>query len=149
MKDVEEKINEANLKGKRYRGGKREKSTMVCDFITCLAVCHNVTPSIDEGKKVYQASSPDEIALVKISESVGMELIERNVKEIIVRNPLGNREVFTVLQMFPFTSASKRMGIIVRHNATGRIIFYLKGADSVMAKKIYENLRSSVEDQCE
>jgi magnesium-transporting ATPase (P-type) len=28
------------------------------------------------------------------------------------------------------------MGIIVKHNATGRIIFYLKGADSVMAKKI-------------
>jgi phospholipid-translocating ATPase len=38
--------------------------------------------------------------------------------------------------MFPFTSASKRMGIILKHNATGRIIFYLKGADSVMAKKI-------------
>jgi phospholipid-translocating ATPase len=46
--------------------------------------------------------------------------------------------------MFPFTSASKRMGIIVRHSSTGRIIFYLKGADSVMLKKIYENLRSSV-----
>lgn len=41
------------------------------------------------------------------------------------------------------------MGIIVRHNSTGRIVFYLKGADSVMAKKISENLRSSVEDQCE
>lgn len=46
--------------------------------------------------------------------------------------------------MFPFTSASKRMGIIVKHNATNRIVFYLKGADSVMSKKIYENLRSSV-----
>ncbi len=32
---------------------------MVRDFITCLAVCHNVTPSIDNGNKVYQASSPD------------------------------------------------------------------------------------------
>lgn len=28
------------------------------------------------------------------------------------------------------------MGIVVKHNTTGRIIFYLKGADSVMAKKI-------------
>ena len=51
--------------------------------------------------------------------------------------------------MFPFTSASKRMGIIVRHNSTGRILFYLKGADYGMAKKISENLRASVEDQCE
>lgn len=32
---------------------------MVKDFILCLALCHNVTPSIDNGKKVYQASSPD------------------------------------------------------------------------------------------
>lgn len=35
--------------------------------------------------------------------------------------------------MFPFTSASKRMGIILKHNNTGRVIFYLKGADSVMS----------------
>lgn len=53
---------------------------MVRDFITALAVCHNVTPSMDNGKKVYQASSPDEIALVKIAESVNLELLERSVK---------------------------------------------------------------------
>jgi phospholipid-translocating ATPase len=93
---------------------------------------------------MYQASSPDEIALVKIAESVNLELIERSVKEVVVKNPMGAREVFAILQVFPFTSASKRMGIIVRHCATNRIIFYLKGADSVMSKKIYENLRSSV-----
>ncbi len=45
--------------------------------------------------------------------------------------------MYSILQIFPFTSSSKRMGIIVRHNNTGRIIFYLKGADSVMSKKIY------------
>jgi magnesium-transporting ATPase (P-type) len=33
---------------------------MVQDFITCLAICHNVTPSVDDnGHKAYQASSPD------------------------------------------------------------------------------------------
>ena len=58
------------------------------------------------------------------------------MKEIILKNPLSGRETFTILQMFPFTSASKRMGIILKHNGTGRIIFYLKGADSVMTKKI-------------
>lgn len=67
MADVVKKVNEANLIGKKYKSGKRDKHAMVRDFITCLAVCHNVTPSIDNGVKVYQASSPDEIALVKIA----------------------------------------------------------------------------------
>jgi len=32
-------------------------------------VCHNVTPIINEkGEKEFQASSPDEVALVKMAE---------------------------------------------------------------------------------
>lgn len=41
---------------------------MVRDFITALALCHNVTPvfpdEFDKNKKEFMASSPDEIALV-------------------------------------------------------------------------------------
>ena len=40
----------------------------------------------------------------------------------------------------------KRMRTIVRHEATGRIIFYLKGADSMMVNKVSENLRGFVLD---
>ena len=44
-----------------------------------LALCHNVTPiTEDDGTKSYQASSPDEIALVTIAESLGLKLIERD-----------------------------------------------------------------------
>lgn len=67
MKDIEEKVLAANKLGKKYKIFKRNKHHIVRDFITCLAVCHNVTPSEENGQKVYQASSPDEIALVKIS----------------------------------------------------------------------------------
>ncbi|KAF7260604.1 hypothetical protein EG68_02030 [Paragonimus skrjabini miyazakii] len=35
--------------------------------------------------------------------------------------------------MFPFSSESKRMGIIVRDRASKRITFYVKGVDTVMA----------------
>lgn len=59
MADVQKKMKQANLLGKKYKGGKRDRYVMVRDFITALAVCHNVTPSMDNGKKVYQASSPD------------------------------------------------------------------------------------------
>ena len=43
-------------------------------FALCL--CHNVTPIYDgDNPKTFQASSPDEIALVKIAEEIGIDLI--------------------------------------------------------------------------
>ncbi len=60
MKDVEEKIHSAMLAtGKKPNYIKRDKYYRTRDMITCLAVCHNVTPSIEGGVKTYQASSPD------------------------------------------------------------------------------------------
>jgi magnesium-transporting ATPase (P-type) len=38
--------------------------------ITALAICHNVTPVVDEGVRTYQAASPDEMALVKFADDV-------------------------------------------------------------------------------
>ena len=67
MADVVKKVAEANLLGKKYKSVKRDKHAMVSEFVTWLDVCYNVTTSIDNGVKVYQASSPDEIALVKIA----------------------------------------------------------------------------------
>lgn len=39
---------------------------------------------------------------------------------------------YDILQLFPFTPETKRMGIIVRDKQTNEIVFYLKGADTVM-----------------
>jgi len=42
------------------------------EFLTLLAVCHTVIPEVkDDGKMVYQASSPDEAALVAGAELLG------------------------------------------------------------------------------
>lgn len=46
---------------------------------------------------------------------------------------------FQILQLFPFTSESKRMGIIVRDSGSGEITFYLKGADVVMSSIVQYN----------
>lgn len=102
--------------------------------VLALALAHNVTPVVEDGQVVYQASSPDEIALVEFTESVDVALVDRTTTEITIRNPLGDLEKFDILQVFPFTSESKRMGIVVRSQATGAITFYMKGADVVMAR---------------
>ncbi len=41
------------------------------------------------------------------------------------------------------------MGIVVRHNESGRYIFYLKGADTVMKNKVPEFQRGFLLDECE
>jgi len=50
---------------------KRRQECILRDLLTSLILCNNVTPVIDEGARILQASSPDEIALVKFAESVG------------------------------------------------------------------------------
>src|SRR5437588_9635759 len=87
----------------------------------------------------YQASSPDEVAIVKWTESVGLTLVFRDINEIHLRTPHGDILEFKILQIFPFTSENKRMGIVVRDKQTQEITFYEKGADVVMSKIVQYN----------
>jgi phospholipid-translocating ATPase len=101
-----------------------------------------VTPvTNDDGSVTYQASSPDEVAIVTWTASVGLTLVFRDRKRIELQTPNGSRLKFDILDIFPFTSESKRMGIVVRDTQTGDITFLQKGADVVMAKIVQRNDR--------
>ena len=132
MEDVQLKMEECTKSGRKFTMPVRGKAFILRDFTTCLAVCHNVTPMLEDGKRTLQASSPDDIALVNIAESLGLGLEEKTLKEVAIRNCQGKRESFRILQNFPFTSTRKRMGIILQHSDSGRIVFFMKGADTVM-----------------
>ncbi|KAG6031244.1 hypothetical protein E4U41_007646 [Claviceps citrina] len=134
---------------------RREIGARVRDVVLALALCHNVTPTVDteDGKEVtsYQASSPDEIAIVKWTESVGLKLSSRDRKSMTLESTETGRPVVRVriLEAFPFTSDGKRMGIIVHFQdntrstspslSTGEIWFYQKGADTVMGTIVAAN----------
>uniref|UniRef100_A0A8C4SHD8 P-type phospholipid transporter n=1 Tax=Erpetoichthys calabaricus TaxID=27687 RepID=A0A8C4SHD8_ERPCA len=129
-------------------------SSRVHEAVKAIALCHNVTPvyesngvtdqaeaeqHYEDSCRVYQASSPDEVALVQWTESVGLTLVGRDLSSVHLRTPGGQILNFTILQIFPFTYESKRMGIIVRDESTGEITFYMKGADVVMAGIVQYN----------
>jgi len=134
---------------------RREIGARVRDVVLALALCHNVTPTTDEedGKTVtsYQASSPDEIAIVRWTESVGLRLVYRDRKGMTLEATDSGRKVVQVriLDVFPFTSDSKRMGIIVQFYervqssppplSSGEIWFFQKGADTVMGSIVAAN----------
>ncbi|KDQ11220.1 hypothetical protein BOTBODRAFT_35523 [Botryobasidium botryosum FD-172 SS1] len=127
--------------------GRRDMSSRVRDVVMSLALCHNVTPvTNDDGTVTYQASSPDEVAIVKWTESVGLTLVFRDRTRIDLQGPHGTVLSFDVLEIFPFTSESKRMGIIVRDRQSGEITFLQKGADVVMAKIVQRN--DWLEEEC-
>ena len=61
--------------------------------------------------------------------------MERDEKKIIIRDADGQLLEYEVIQNFPFSSDTKRMGIILRGKEDGKIHFYLKGAEVVMRDK--------------
>lgn len=56
---------------------KRRQECLLRDCLNALILCNNVTPVLDEGSRILQASSPDEIALVKFAENIGFIMRER------------------------------------------------------------------------
>lgn len=120
---------------------RRDMPQRVFDMVESLALCHNVTPAIeDDGQIAYQASSPDEVAIVKWTELVGVVLAERTLSTITLRiDSADTMLTYDVLQVFPFTSESKRMGIVVQSRLTGEISFIQKGADTVMSRIVQYN----------
>jgi len=124
--------------------------------VLALALCHNVTPTTEEENghiaTAYQASSPDEIAIVRWTESVGLRLVHRDRHGITLSSVETGRVVVRVriLEVFPFTSEGKRMGIIVQFHQSSEnsqqisedaaeIWFYQKGADTVMTTIVAAN----------
>ncbi|KAI2641926.1 phospholipid-translocating P-type ATPase [Hypomontagnella submonticulosa] len=133
---------------------RREIGSRVRDVVLALALCHNVTPTVEEenGQTItsYQASSPDEIAIVRWTESVGLRLAYRDRKSMILESTESGKVVVRVqiLDIFPFTSDGKRMGIIVQFQErlkpsggsdNGEMWFYQKGADTVMGSIVAAN----------
>ena len=90
-------------------------------------------------QRQYKASSPDEIALVKFTESVGMTLCHRTLNSISVQRLDGVVLEFEILFLFPFTSELRRMSVVVREKETGKVWFYCKGADGSVGPMLQYN----------
>ena len=54
-----------------------------------------------------------------------------------------------MLANFPFSSESKRMGIVLKNKESEKIIFYLKGAETVMKATVRPGQRATIDESCE
>ncbi|KAG2019667.1 phospholipid-translocating ATPase [Coprinopsis cinerea AmutBmut pab1-1] len=113
-------------------------------FFTVLSLCHTVLAAVDPNTREvsYKAQSPDEAALVQAAADVGYKFMGRDKETLFLKTPASPEvERYELLNILEFTSARKRMSVVVRklddNQQDQRPILLVKGADNV----IFERLR--------
>jgi phospholipid-transporting ATPase len=108
---------------------------LIQEFLTLLAVCHTVIPEYDDNEELqYQASSPDEAALVDGAKSLGYLFHTRKPRSVTI-SVHGKDEEYEVLAVNEFNSTRKRMSVIVR-DPHGQVKVMIKGADTVIFERL-------------
>ncbi len=122
------------------------------EFVTLLSVCHSIIPEYPSGKDgpvVYNASSPDEKALVLLAKNVHYYFYDGHVQILefdgydatidghrFFVNIFGEQHQFDIYNMLEFTSQRKRMSVICRDPRDGKMKLYCKGADNVLYQRL-------------
>ncbi|XP_050561376.1 probable phospholipid-transporting ATPase IA isoform X4 [Spodoptera frugiperda] len=132
LKGPDEKLEDTLL----YQNLQRNHPTapVIREFLTMLAICHTVIPEQVGDTLNYHAASPDERALVLGAAQWGYVFDQRTPRSVRMRAPHAVEE-YTVLNVLDFTSARKRMSVVVR-TPTGQIKLYCKGADTVIYSRL-------------
>ena len=97
------------------------------EFFRILSICHDVIPERVDGKVKLSASNPDDEALVCAAKHFGYEFCDKREKFTILRNSeLNTLEEVQVLETIEFTSARKKMSVIIR-DYDGVVRLFTKG----------------------
>ena len=112
-----------------------EQASIIHEFMTSLMTCHTVIPEVNSEEIVYQASSPDEAALVQgASDLFGYQFYARRPHSINCR--VKDKDVqYDILNVCEFNSTRKRMSLVLK-DPQGKIKLYCKGADSVILERL-------------
>ncbi|XP_014509126.1 phospholipid-transporting ATPase 10-like [Vigna radiata var. radiata] len=155
VRESKPSIKGFNFMDERIMNGnwiKEPNSNVIQNFLRLLAVCHTAIPEVDEvtGKVSYEAESPDEAAFVIAARELGFEFYERTHTAISLHelDPITGLKVersYKLLNVLEFSSARKRMSVIVR-DEEGKLLLLSKGADSVMFERIAKNGRQFEEN---
>lgn len=131
-----------NISALPFLGNKRNGNS--CNLTDEQKAKLNRSTTLFDSKPIFEAESPDELALVDAAYSYNCRLLKRNPSSVIVDVPGEGILEYEILQVLPFDSYRKRMSIILRHPHTNEITVYCKGADS----SILPNL-APIEDDSE
>lgn len=130
-------------------------------FFSVLALCHTVLTSTNKetGKITYKAQSPDEAALVKAAADVGYVFKGREREIMYLQKPSADPadaggvvvEKYELLNILEFTSARKRMSVVLRQldGEDGRLFLLTKGADNVIFERLKKGSDEGLKEMTE
>lgn len=114
-------------------------SKRASQYILAMALCHTCLPEIRDGKITFQASSPDELALVEAAQDLGYLVVQRSSRfitlEISSEDGSKSQQTYEILDVIEFSSKRKRMTVVLRC-PDGRIWLVSKGADSTIFPRL-------------
>ncbi|KAF6763732.1 phospholipid-translocating ATPase [Ephemerocybe angulata] len=134
-------------------------------FFSVLALCHTVLTTVDPetGAIEYKAQSPDEAALVQAAADMGFVFRGRDREVLLLQTPFSdgeksgdgvkkeNLERYELLNILEFTSARKRMSVVVRKldSEDSRLFLMTKGADNVIFERLKKGSGEELKQQTE
>ncbi|KAI9711316.1 MAG: hypothetical protein M1820_002303 [Bogoriella megaspora] len=111
-------------------------------MLLCMALCHSCVPEVTQNGTVldFQASSPDELALVRAAREMGFLMCSRDHESITLAlssptRASNGREIYDILNIIDFSNDRRRMTVIVRF-PDRRICIICKGADTVIMERL-------------
>ena len=120
------------------------------EYWQALALCHDC--SVQKNDE-YFGMSPDSLELVKAAKEAGFifTMSENNsIRRIKIKT--NSNKIFTKdfekLCLIEFSSERKRESIIVKDKITNIIKMYIKGADSIIEKRLSKEVKPEIIKQC-
>ena len=125
--------------------------SLIEHFWTALSLCHTCSVEVnDDGIEEYICVSPDSIELVKAAKSQGWKYEESGNPDIkiVIKGENGQKINYEKLQIIEFSSDRKRETIIIKNPNDGKIIMYVKGADSIIEQRLSPKSNKEILSQC-
>ena len=106
----------SDIRGENGDEDADKRSQDVDAFLTCLALCHTaLATEKEDGTLEYSAQSPDESALVQGAADIGYAFKGRDRNILKLQTPFTDvLDHYELLNVLEFSSARKRMSVVVR-----------------------------------
>ena len=122
------------------RDQKHKNNTILKRFLEALGLCHTVITESKTNKSgdqfiQYNASSPDELALVNGARHLGFFFKERDMDNNMVCETWDGVKKYKLLNLLEFDSTRKRMTVVIR-TPQNKVLVICKGADSIIEKRL-------------
>ncbi len=141
-------VTNVNFKDKRfddhYNNESHDNHKTLFKFLEAIGLCHtiiaekNTDTATGEEYVSYNASSPDELAIVNGARHLGFGFVGRDDDGNMLCKTKHGDKGYKLLNLIEFDSTRKRMSVIVR-TPEGQIKCICKGADSIIEKRLKKN----------